>query len=206
MQSIKSARAVLNAGLLRVNRYTVEKRVRTILPWVKGDVLDIGCGSGHLAQHIGKGQRYVGVDVNEDQIHSLRHKYIDNSAYAFWAADVDEDTVADLAAFDATFNTVSLLAVIEHLRDPGRLLSLLHEVLQDGGHLLITTPTSIGDRIGHFISATISGRKEFPYPHVRIYDRASLTALTDETGFVVVCYKKFELGTNQLIVCSKKPV
>ena len=203
---MKSARAILNAGLLRINRYTVEKRVRTILPWVKGDVLDIGCGSGYLAQYIGKGQRYVGVDVNEDRIHSLKHKYVDNSAYAFWAADVDKDMIADLAVFDAAFDTVSLLAVIEHLRNPGRLLSLLHEVLKDGGHLLITTPTSIGDRIGHFISATTSGRKEFPYPHMRIYDRASLTALTEETGFVLLCYRKFELGMNQLTVCSKKPV
>lgn len=202
---MKGARSILKACLGRINRYTTEKRVQVALPWVKGDVLDIGCGAGYLAHSVSKGQRYVGIDVNEERIHLLKRKYMNHPDYDFWCIDVDEDTTSDLPPFNSTFDTISLLAVIEHLRNPENLLNHLHRLLKDEGHLLITTPTSVGDKIGRFISTTTLGMKDLPYPHVRIYGRASLTTIAEECGFPVLRYRGFEFGMNQLLVCSKKP-
>jgi len=62
-----------------------------------------------------------------------------------------------------------------------------------------TTPA--GHRINTLISRAISGRKDQFHPHVRLYDRVNLAAI--ESGFVVVCCRGFELGMNQLLVCTK---
>ncbi len=202
---MKGERPILKACLGRVNRYTVERRVQVALPWVKGDVLDIGCGSGLLARSVGNGQRYVGVDISEDRIYPLKRKYVGHPNYEFWCINVDEDITGDPPFLNSAFDTIALLAVIEHLRNPERLLSLLHRLLNNQGRLLITTPTSVGDKTGRFISTITSGIKDPPYSHVRIYGRASLTALAEECGFPVQRYRKFELGMNQLLVCSKRP-
>ena len=200
---MRGARSVLKTCLGRINRYTIEKRVQVVLPWVKGDVLDVGCGAGYLARSVGGGQRYVGIDVSEEKVQLLKQKYVDHPDHEFWCIDVDEP--AAFASLGSAFDTISLLAVIEHLRNPESLLKYLHRLLKDGGRLLITTPTPAGDKVGHFISTTISGGREFPHPHVRIYRRASLAAIAEECGFAVLRYGGFELGMNQLLVCTKGP-
>jgi len=205
MKNMKGARSILKACLGRINRYTIEKRVQVALPWVKGDVLDIGCGSGYLAHFVSKGQRYVGIDVSEERLHLLKRKYMNHPDYEFWCIDVDEDIASDLLSFNSAFDTITLLAVIEHLRNPESLLNYLHRLLKDEGRLLITTPTPAGDKISRFISTTTSGTKDLPHPHVRIYSQASLTTIAEECGFPVLCYTGFEFGMNQLLVCSKRP-
>ena len=202
---MKGARSFLKTYLGRINTYATEKRVQVALPWVKGDVLDIGCGAACLAHSISKGQRYVGIDVNEEKVHLLKRKYINHPDYEFCCIDVDEDIASDLPSFNSAFDTISLLAVIEHLRNPESLLNYLHRLLKDEGRLLITTPTSVGEKIGSFISTTTLGMKDLHYPHVRVYNRASLTTIAEECGFPVLCYRGFEFGMNQLLVCSKSP-
>lgn len=180
------------------------RRNELVIPWLKGDVLDIGCGSGYLAHFASKEQRYVGVDINEERISLLKRENMNCSNREFWYADVDKDTTPDLPFLNSAFDTIVLLAVIEHLRNPESLLSLLHRLLKNKGLLLITTPTSVGDKISRLISMIDLGTRALPYPHMRIYNRSSLTALVEQSGFQVSIYRKFELGMNQLLICSKR--
>lgn len=45
--------------------YLHRKRVEVVKPYLKGDVLDIGCGSTTVVRYLGKNQHYIGVDVDE---------------------------------------------------------------------------------------------------------------------------------------------
>ncbi|MFX0196610.1 MAG: class I SAM-dependent methyltransferase [Candidatus Hodarchaeota archaeon] len=194
----------LQSALSRINRYTVERRVEVVLPWVKGDVLDIGCGLAYLAEFVGKEHLYVGIDINEERISLLRQENMNRPDRQFWYVDVDEDISADLPLLNSTFDTITLLAVIEHLWYPKNVLSFSYRLLRNQGLLLITTPTRLGDKISRLVTMTTLGTRELPYPHVRIYNRASLTNLVEEGGFRVNAYRKFELGMNQLFICSRK--
>jgi SAM-dependent methyltransferase len=87
-----------------------------------GATLDVGCGSA-------KTPGSIGLDIS---------------------ADTDADVVHDLDAFpypfdDARFDTVIMQDVLEHVREPVRVVSELHRLLRPDGRLLLRTP--------HFSSA-----------------------------------------------------
>ncbi|MBA7631197.1 putative S-adenosylmethionine-dependent methyltransferase [subsurface metagenome] len=189
---------------IRIGRWTIKRRSEVVLPWLRGDVLDIGCGWGYLARFVSEGQCYVGIDINEEIISSLKREYMNCPNREFWCVDVDRDIPPDLLFLNSTFDVIALLAVIEHLRNPRSVLSLSYRLLKNEGLLLITTPTSVGDKISSLINVIAVGTRALPCPHMRIFTRESLTALIDEVGFQVKTYRKFELGANQLLICSKR--
>lgn len=163
---MKGAHYALRACLGRINRYTVERRVQVVLPYLNGDVLDIGCGSGRLADFVSKGQGYVGVAINEERIYLLKRKYMNYPNYEFWCIDMDKDITSDLPFLHSALDTIVLPAIIEHLRNPESLLRVLHRLLRNGMLLLITTPASVGDKISRLISMTALGTRASPYPHL----------------------------------------
>ncbi|MCL0091668.1 class I SAM-dependent methyltransferase [Dehalococcoidales bacterium] len=189
---------------IRIGRWATKRRCEVVLPWLRGDVLDIGCGEGYLARFVSERQRYVGIDINEEIISSLKREYMNCPNREFWCVDVDRNIPPDLPLLNSTFDVIALLAVIEHLRNPRSVLSFSYRLLKNEGLLLITTPTSVGDKISSLIQFATVGTREPSYPHVRIFTRESLTALIEEVGFQVKTYRKFELGANQLFICSKR--
>jgi 2-polyprenyl-3-methyl-5-hydroxy-6-metoxy-1,4-benzoquinol methylase len=104
-------------------------------------IVDVGCGDGALA---GLAQRRLGVDVagidpSEAAIalareqftrHGLRGEFLAGSAYS-----IDRP--------DETFDGAVCADVIEHVREPERLLGEIHRVLRPNGVLVLTTPLRI---------------------------------------------------------------
>jgi len=111
---------------------------------IRGLCVDVGCGDRFFeAFYRGAYTRYVGIDylpadsIREVGIASERRRGIDFH---------DPDVIADgrtLPLGTAIADTVLLIEVLEHVPDPGRLLTELARVLKPGGHLLLTTPFAL---------------------------------------------------------------
>ncbi|MFH1420014.1 MAG: methyltransferase domain-containing protein [Planctomycetota bacterium] len=111
-------------------------------------VLDLGCSEGILPLLLARrGLEVTGVDINEDAV-----------AYARELLDQEPDVVRTRVRFiagnalvlslpEASFDTVVLGEVIEHLEAPERMLDVACHCLKKGGRLLVTTP------LGHFPDA-----------------------------------------------------
>lgn len=97
-----------------------------LMPSGPGTVLDVGCGSA-------KTPGAVGLDISSDTQADVVHD-LDVLPYPFE---------------DSSFDQVLMQDVLEHVRDPIRVVEELHRVLRPGGLLQLRTP--------HFSSALAYG-------------------------------------------------
>ncbi len=171
------------------------QRLRAVSPYLKSSVLDLGCGNARVVALLRPDQNYVGVDGRLDMIQWLKDNY---ARYPFYHRDLDREALA----LSGQFDTILMLAVIEHLADPGRVLSQLPHYLKPKGQLIITTPSPLGDKI-HQVGARFGMfSMEATREHKIIFDYAALRACLERNGLLVTHYRRFLLGGNQLFVCE----
>lgn len=105
-------------------------------------VLNLGCGLGPQAlTYKGRFSLMVGVDIDHDKL-AFAKRAADHYRLALHPCRCDVET---LPFPGETFDTVIAVDVIEHVLDPGRLLSEAFRVLEGSGHLLITFPCLLDD-------------------------------------------------------------
>lgn len=98
-----------------------------------GRALDIGCGNGQLLHKLSDlGWQCEGVEFNAKAVEICRS----NGLKVFHGE-------LEAAAFpDHSFDLVTAHHLIEHVRDPDRLLAEISRVLKPGGRLWLRTPNS----------------------------------------------------------------
>ncbi len=104
----------------------------------------------------------------------------------FVLADLDDGLPADL---DAEYQLVVAADVLEHVRDPARLLGDVRAHLAPNGRVLVSVPN-----FGHWYPRTRTAIGAFDYDrrgildagHVRFFTRRSFLRLVADAGFEVV--------------------
>lgn len=120
-----------------------------------GPHLDFGCYDGaFLGALAGEGpRRLVGLDANREAIERARTRF---PSVAF----VHAPDPLPLPFEDATFESISLLDVLEHVPDQAALLAELARVLRDDGVLVVTVPRQ------HVFSCLDLGNLKFRFPRL----------------------------------------
>jgi len=163
------------------------ERIEACLPHCTGLLLDVGCGSNELVRRHGCG---FGVDV-----------------YLWPEIDILCDT-RRLPFPDASFDTTSLLAVLNHIppQDRETVLKEVHRVLRPAGRLLITMLDPVIGRIIHRLRF-----RQDPDQHERgmleeedygLWD-SEVRGLLEESGFQVERRRRFVFGLNNLYVATR---
>ncbi|MGH2850053.1 MAG: methyltransferase domain-containing protein [Solirubrobacteraceae bacterium] len=145
-----------------------------ILRWLAelppGRLLDLGCSNGALAERArALGHRVVGVDLTELDGTAAR---VDR----FVRADLDHG-IPDEVSDEGPFDVVLAGDVLEHVRDPGRVLEQGRELLAPGGRLVVSVPN-----FGHWYVRLRTVLGLFDYDqrglldrtHVRFFTRRSI--------------------------------
>jgi 2-polyprenyl-3-methyl-5-hydroxy-6-metoxy-1,4-benzoquinol methylase len=96
-------------------------------------VLDLGCRDGSLTKAYADGNEIVGVDADREALAAAATLGIETR----WA-DLDEPLVFD----DASFDVVVAGELLEHLRDPHRVVGDVHRVLRPGGKFVASVPNA----------------------------------------------------------------
>ncbi|MFQ5858364.1 MAG: class I SAM-dependent methyltransferase [Anaerolineae bacterium] len=171
------------------------RRYAMVEPFLRGKVLDIGCGNAATALSLESVQRYVGIDYRPTLVAHQREQF---PQHEFYVCDVDHEP---LPLREMRFDTVLMAAIIEHLANPGWVLDQVTGHLRPEGRLVITTPTPRGERV-HWLGVRVGlFHPHAAEEHKGAYDRQCLEGLLAAHGFSVVQYRPFELGANQLVVC-----
>lgn len=101
--------------------------------WIKGDLLEVGCGEGRGISHLKPGiKSYTAIDKIDTAIGQLRKRYPESKFI--------QSHLPPLPFEEAAFDTVVSFQVIEHIPDDRLFLKEIHRVLRTGGVALITTP------------------------------------------------------------------
>lgn len=168
------------------------QRLKVARPYIKGRVLDVGCGTGALAGIVHP-DSYVGVDIDEQSLAIARQRYPHHS---FQSA---------MPAAEPVFDTVISLAVIEHVPDPGLFLRELAMRLRSGpdNFLVCTTPHPAVDWI-HTAGAKVGlFSRHANEEHEELLDRTRIEVLANQCDLKLSVYRRFLFGANQLAVFQK---
>ena len=143
-------------------------------------LLDVGCGTGWLAEHFSD---YTGIDGSPDAVAAAQAK-----GRSIVQGDVDQPLPFEDAAFDG----VVLKDLLEHVDDPVAVVLEVHRVLRPGGLVFASSPDAqrwVWD----------------DYTHRRPFTRKAFRLLFADQGFTVqqAGYESVMPGTS--IVSRRMP-
>jgi 2-polyprenyl-3-methyl-5-hydroxy-6-metoxy-1,4-benzoquinol methylase len=166
--------------------------------YLKGDVLDIGCGPAYFLT-LGGNQikQYYGVDYDATLIAENKKRFPESK---FFKKDLDEDTLD----INHKFDVIMMIALVEHIFNQKFLFQQAKKCLKPNGIIVITTPTPFGNEYVHKLGGNIGlFSKVAVDDHIVIYNKKRFEILAKELGLKIVKYERFEFGCNQLVVLKK---
>lgn len=140
--------------------------------------LDIGCFTGGFLQMLqAHGVDVYGLELQGEAV-AIANEHLPGRVVQ---ADID---TADLP--NKTFDIVSLLAVVEHVSNPIRLLRRSAELLRSGGFMIVQTPNS-----GSFLARAMRGLWPLyaPVEHIHLFSRQSLERALNNVGMQGIVYE-----------------
>jgi SAM-dependent methyltransferase len=129
-------------------------------------VLDLGCRDGALTQTYAAGNEVVGVDADREARAEAARLGIETR----WA-DLDQP----LEFPDASFDAVVAGELLEHLRDPERLVAEIRRVLRPGGTFVASVPNAY--RLKGRLRFLIGRPPESDPTHLQMFSAAGVRAL-----------------------------
>jgi SAM-dependent methyltransferase len=129
-------------------------------------VLDLGCRDGALTQTYAAGNEVVGVDADREALAEAARLGIETR----WA-DLDQP----LEFPDASFDAVVAGELLEHLRDPERLVAEIRRVLRPGGTFVASVPNAY--RLKGRLRFLIGRPPESDPTHLQMFSAAGVRAL-----------------------------
>ena len=160
-----------------------KRRVAAVLPHVNGRLLDIGCGSNGLVRRYANG---VGIDV-----------------YPWPGADVIVRDTAALEWAPESFDTVTIIAALNHIPNRAAVLDECRRILRPGGRVVITMLTPRTSRIWHWLRAPWDAdqRDRGMQPgEVYGFTSTQLRDIFERAGFKLLERHRFMLGLNCVYV------
>lgn len=171
-------------------------------PFVKGKLLDFGCGDGQFLHMISKYcESSYGVDISEAAINKAVSKY-PNIKFVV----LGDSGLTDFP--DNFFDTICAIDILEHILDLESILEEFHRILKPGGNLLIATSQLTRIKM---VLITLHSLDKYFYPaspHIRHFTRKNLADILRKKGLEVIGYKKNRtyfgfIPRGQIVVASK---
>lgn len=152
----------------------------------KGDLLDIGCGWGHLLRYSSS----LGWNGKGCEIDKIKYQFCKDQNLNVVNAGLNEIDV-----MEESYDLITAIQVMEHLPDPMATIKRVHQLLKPGGIFVIDVPN-------FYSASSIRHRKKWhiihPVEHLYYYTYPILKKMLTQNSFKVI---KKKLPVNQF---SKK--
>jgi SAM-dependent methyltransferase len=179
-----------------IDKWFARMRFDAAYPHVRAGsrVCDLGCGLEAAFLDYAADKIAVGVGVDDQVEDGERGKW----------KRVRADLRSPLPFANGEFDHVVMLAVLEHLMEPEKVLREVHRVIASGGSLIMTWPSSMVDPILNVLHGLrlVSDEMESDEHQKRI-PVESLQAMLQGIGFQRFFHRRFEFGLNNLMVAFR---
>jgi SAM-dependent methyltransferase len=110
---------------------------RRLASWVRGRVLDAGCGEGYGAELLRSAgaEQVVALDYDPSAVRNVRERYPGIHPL--------QGNLVEMGLASGAFDVVVSLQTIEHLWDQPRFVAECRRVLTPGGTLVLSTPNRL---------------------------------------------------------------
>lgn len=157
---------VAMSGAKRFNQWMAD----TLLPFISGDVLELGAGIGNLTTMLCSGrQRYIATDLDAEALRHLRARV--PHCPALETAKCDITKPSDFGRYRSSMDTVVCLNVLEHVEDDLTAMSNIYSCLKPGGRALILVPQ--GMRVFGSLDEVLEHRRR--YSEIELQKKAAAT-------------------------------
>ena len=159
-------------------------RHRVVRPFIRGRFLDLACGYNNLTRAHGSG---LGADI-----------------FPWEGIDIRIGDAAQLPFRDGSFDTVSVIAALNHIPNREAALVAVKRILRPNGHFLATMIGPLTGRVAHLLFHQDEARRGgMRQGEVDGISPAAMRTLLRKAGFEVVREVPFQLGLNRLYVARK---
>ena len=115
------------------------------IPYIKGRVLDIACGTGYGCHMVAKDRKrevheIIGVDVDQETILYANREYNHQKVTYIQGDALDPELPEKLGLFD----TILSFETIEHVQNDQLFMDNLYRMLKPGGMLILSSPFGRG--------------------------------------------------------------
>jgi SAM-dependent methyltransferase len=162
-----------------------------------GNLLDFGCGPGHLLELLAKyGGSYQGVDFSPVSVDAARRRLSGRRGFSGVASVEALPTPLAQAQFDVVF----LIETVEHLLPEQREATLreVHRLLRTGGKLVVTVPNEENLAVSS-MACPDCGCVFHRMQHVSSWSKASLSSLLSEYGFQTLLCQRTRLASGGVV-------
>ncbi len=161
------------------------------------DVLDVGCANGLFGEMLKKRQRCIVTGVDSDtKVIDIARDRLDFVIHGDIEKIIDEGVLEE-------YDCIVCGDVLEHLRDPWRVVGGLKRHLRDGGLFIASTPNIANWAI---IYEMLNGRWDYvPFSilsgtHIRFFTKSTFKELFEEIGYKIkaIFFQHIEIPDNAM--------
>ncbi len=159
-------------------------------------VLEIGCGDGSFATELVRaGNQVVGVDSKP---------HVPLSAGYVNVLDADlEQGLGEIKSSGQQYDRILVLDVLEHLRDPARLLQDCKKMLGARGKMIVSVPNSVNLTVRLMVlfgSFRYRDRGILDWSHLRFFTSRSVRELLEQHGLRVTALRNTIVPLERVVV------
>ena len=166
-----------------------QRRLKEARRYIKGKLLDIGCGDNTLVRKLYKNG--IGLDV---------YNYYGN-------VDLVVKSSAKIPLESKSFDTITIIAALNHIPEYKKTLIECYRLLKSPGNIIVTMPLGFVQKPWHRITHDYDDDQVFrgiDEKNEKFYlPLGEIKRSLSNVGFKNIIRKKFLLGLNNIIIGEK---
>lgn len=149
------------------NQWTVDK----FKQYLKGDILEVGCGIGNFTGFLNQYGKVWAIDVEKEYVIEIKQKL--DGKVQVGIGDIEK---GKYFFGNQKFDSIICLNVLEHIKNDTRALSNVYRLLKSGGKLILLVPSH----------QFLYGEIDRSIDHFRRYDKSKICEKLNEIGFKII--------------------